>query len=74
MATGQTLRERITTLEAHDHELMGNGQPGRIEDLEDQIKKLRWAVVIYVVLQLVSQISGNDLFGGVTALVRMLAK
>jgi hypothetical protein len=40
--------ERIATLETDMHALVGNGQPGRVSDLEEAVRKLsqwRWWVV-----------------------------
>lgn len=40
--------ERIATLETDMHALVGNGQPGRVSDLEQAVRKLsqwRWWVV-----------------------------
>lgn len=33
-------RERITRLETHDHDISGNGQPGRMKSAESRLVKL----------------------------------
>ncbi len=33
--------ERITTLEAHDKDLYGNGRPGRVAEIEEQVDELQ---------------------------------
>lgn len=43
----QGMGQRIAILEAHDHDISGNGQAGRMKDAEDKIDDLgrwRWTI------------------------------
>jgi len=42
------MRERVATLEAHDRDLYGNGQPGRVAETESRLSNLEklWARVL----------------------------
>lgn len=37
----QEIGERLATVETHLYGLVGNGQPGKISDIEDDIKELQ---------------------------------
>lgn len=40
-------RQRITYLEAHDHDVSGNGQPGRLKAVEDRMSTLEhWRIYV----------------------------
>jgi hypothetical protein len=41
-------KQRLATLEAHDHDLIGNGQPGRMKTAENRLASLehRWYYVL----------------------------
>lgn len=52
-------KERLATLEAHDHDINGNGQPGRMRAVENRIAALEhWRFYVFGFAAAVSAVVG----------------